>query len=157
MWENLPLVLIVIGLILLLSFFRRGRRAETKPVEIVQRLLAEVRLNLRLTEIFTPTSRMSRFMTTSWQINKNKLDFMDQPLQVTLSEAYTMAEDFNQQITAAKKHRSANYMASVDTRKLKEKLIKSREGLEEWLNSKVGTTELPWKIPGIFDDWLGKG
>ena len=156
MWENLPIVLIAIGVILLLSFFRRGRRAETKPLEITQRLLSEVRLNLRLTEIFTPTHRMSKFMTAGWQINKTELDFLGQPLQSTLSEAFMMAEDFNQQIAATKKYKSASYLASIDADRLKEKLIKSREGLEGWLQAETGTTEPPLKTPGIFDGWLGK-
>ena len=46
---------------------------------------------------------------------------------------------------------------SVDVDKLKDKLTKSREGLEKWLQAEVGTTEPSLKIPGLFDGWLGKG
>lgn len=157
MWENLPLILIGIGLILLFSFFRRGRRAETKPLDIAQRLLSEVRLNIRLIEFFIQTERASQFMTSGWQIDKDKLDFLGQSLQATLSEAYTLVEDFNQQIAAAKKYKTTSYLASIDAAKLREKLIKSREGLEEWLNSKGVSTEPSLKIPSIFDGWLGRG
>ena len=129
---------------------------ETRPQEVTEGLLSEVRLNLRLAEIFTFSHRARKFMTTTWQINKNKLDFLDQSLQITLSDAFTMAEDFNQQISAAKKYKSTSYLASIDVDKLKDKLTKSQEGLEEWLQAKVGTTEPSVKIPGVFDDWLGK-
>ena len=153
---NIPIIVTIIGLIVLQFFLRRKRTLETTPREIAQSLLSEVRLNLRLTEVFTFSYRTSKFMTTSWQINKNKLDFLNQSLQVALSDAFTMAEDFNQQIAAAKKYKSTSYMASVGVDKLKDKLTKSREGLEEWLQAKVGTIEPSVKIPGVFDGWLGR-
>ncbi len=154
--DNIPFIIMVVGLILLQFFLRRKHTRETKPQDITEGLLSEVRLNLRLAEVFTFSHRASKFMTTTWQINKNKLDFLDQPLQVTLSDAFTMAEDFNQQIAAARKYKSTSYLASIDVDKLKGKLTKSEQGLEQWLQSEVGTTETPVKIHGIFDDWLGK-
>ncbi|MDP2729407.1 MAG: hypothetical protein Q8O55_02855 [Dehalococcoidales bacterium] len=157
MLENLPVILIAIGLILLLSLFRRGRSAETRPLEIAQRLLSEVRLNLRITELFIQTQRASKLMASGWRIDKDKLDFLSQPLQATLSDAFTVVEDFNQQVAAAKKYKTTSYLAAVDADKLREKLIKSQEGLEEWFNSQGVSTEASLKMPGIFDGWLGKG
>jgi hypothetical protein len=155
--ENIPIIAIIIGLILLQFFLRRRRAPATTQQGIVQNLLAEVRLDLKLTEVFNFSQQARKFMTTSWQLHKSKLDFLDQSLQSTLSDAFTMAEDFNQQIAAAKKYKSTSYLASIDVDKLKDKLTKSREGLEEWLLSKVETKEPSPKYPGIFDDWTGKG
>ncbi|MFC2056931.1 hypothetical protein ACFLTO_05135 [Chloroflexota bacterium] len=154
--ENVPAVVMIVGLIVVQFFLRRKHKVETKPQEITEGLLSEARLNLSLCEIFTFSHRTRKFTTTTWQINKNKLDFLNQSLQVTLSDAFTMAEDFNQQISAAKKYKSTSYLAIIDVDKLKDKLTKSQEGLEEWLQATVGTTEPSMKIPGVFDDLLGK-
>ena len=154
--ENIPVIAMVIGLILLQFFLRRRRPQEVTHQGIAQNLLAEVRLNHRIAEAYTLGGKTRKFMTTSWQRYKNKLDFLDQSLQVTLSDAFTMAEDFNQQIAAAKKYKSTSYMASVNVDKLKGPLTKSEEGLGQWLQSKGGTTEPPLTIPGMFDDLLGK-
>jgi len=154
---NIPIIVTIIGLILLQFFLRRKRTLETTPREIAQSLLSEVRLNLRLVEVFTFHWRAKKFITATWQRSKNKLDFLDQSLQITLSDAFTMTEDFNQQIGAAKKYKSTSYMASVDMDKLKVTLTKSEQGLEQWLTSEVGTTEPSTKHPGIFDDWTGRG
>ncbi len=153
---NIPLIVMIVGIILLQFFLRRKHSRETKPQEITEGLLSEVRLNIRLAEVFTYSGQPRKFMTTTWQINKNKLDFLGQPLEGTLTEAFTMAEDFNQQMSAARKHKSTSYLASIDANKLKDKLTKSQEGLEEWLQAKTGTKEPSVKIPGVFDDWLGK-
>ncbi len=154
--ENIPVIATIIGLILLQLFLRRRRKPETTQQGIVENLLSEVRLNLRLAEVISSGQQIKRFMTTSWRINNNKLDFLEQSLQVTLTDAFTIAEDFNQQVAAAKKYKSTSYTASIDAIKLTEKLTKSREGLEEWLLAKTGTKEPATKTPGIFDDLIGK-
>ena len=136
--ENLPIIISIIVLIILQFFLRRRRAPAATNLGIVQGLLSEVRLNIRLTEIFTYDKPGRKFMTTSWQMYKNKLDFLEQTLQGALSDAFTMSEDYNQQIAAAKKYKSTSYLASIDVDKLKDKLTKSREGLEEWLQAKVG-------------------
>ena len=153
---NLPLIVTVIVLVLLQFFFLRKRKPQIMHREIVQSLLSEIRLNLSLVEIFRLHWRAKKFETVSWQMNKNKLDFLGQSLQVVLSDAFMMAEDFNQQIAAAKKHKSTSYMTNVNVDKLKEPLARSKEGLEEWLLAKEGMKEPPPKLPGILDDWLGR-
>ena len=155
--ENIPLIVTIIGLILFQFFFRRKRTLETTPREIAQSLLSEVRQNLRIAEAFTFHWQARKFVMTSWQRNKSKLDFLDQSLQVSISDAFVMAQDFNQQISAARKHKSASYMASVNMDKLKGLLTKNEQWLEQWLTSEAGTTEPSTKAPGIFDDWTGRG
>jgi len=155
--ENIPIIALAIGLILLQFFLRRRRPPVATHQGIAQNLLAEVKLNHRMAEAFALGQQARKFMTTSWQRHKNKLDFLDQSLQVTLSDAFMMAEDFNQQMAAAKKYKSTSYLAGIDVDKLKGTLTKSWEGLEEWLSSKGETKESPAKAPGIFDAWLGRG
>jgi len=156
-WDpgNILIIAVIIGLLLLQFFLRRRRSPATTQQQIVQDLLPEVRFNLRLAEVLTLSYQAKKFIITSWQIYQNKLDFLDQPLQATLKDAYTIAEDFNQQLSIAKKHKSSGYMASIDLAKLKEKLTKSREGLEAWLLAKTGTKEPTQKPPSMFDIFFG--
>ena len=152
---NLPFIAIVVGLILLQFFLMRRRKPKTTQQEIVQSLLSEVRVNQALAEIFHHLQKPKKFEATGWQRSKSKLDFLDQSLQVVLSDAFMMVEDFNQQIGAAKKYKSASYMVNVNVDKLKGLLIKSREGLEEWLLANIGTKDPTPKSPGLFDIWFG--
>ncbi|MBI2849648.1 MAG: hypothetical protein HYX80_01230 [Chloroflexi bacterium] len=153
---NLPFILLAIAMVVLQYFLRKRRGPAGTQQEIVQNLLAEARLDLRMAEVFDFSPRAKRFMTTTWQLNKNKLDFLDKSLQDSVSNAFMMAEDVNQQIAAAKKYKSTSYLVSVDIDKLKGLLSKSQEGLEQWLLLKVGSKNPAVKAPGLFDDLLGK-
>lgn len=153
--ENLPLILSIVGIILLQFFMRRRRKATTTHPEIVHNLLSEVKLNQALVEAFPLRQKPKKFLTTSWQISKDKLDFLNSSLQLALSDTFTTAEDFNQQIDAANKHKSAIYMASVNMDKLREPLAKSKDGLELWLMSQTGEKEPPPKYPSVFSGLFG--
>jgi len=153
--QTILIFAVIIGLLVLQFVFRRRRSPATTQQQIVESLLAEVRFNLRLADVLTLNWQAKRFITTSWQIDKNKLDFLDQSLQSTLSDAFAIAEDFNHQLGMAKKYKSSSYMANIDMAKLKEKLTQSREGLEKWLLSKTGTTEPQTKYPSITDIFFG--
>lgn len=154
--DNIPLIVSIIGLILFQFFMRRRRPKEKTQSQIVQNLLSEVRLNLSLTEVFTFDWRAKKFITTTWQRNQNKLDFLEQSTQVDISDAFMMADDYNQQINAAKKHRSTNYMASVNVDKLNEILTRIQQDLEKWLESKTGSSEPGLEAPSIFGDFTGR-
>ncbi len=153
--ENLPVFVIIAGLILLQFFLRRRRKPETTQREIVQNLLAETRLNQAVLEFFSVRQEPKKFVATTWRRNITNLSFLSQPLQAALSESFMMAEDFNQQIDAAKKHKSANYIPSLNVDKLKGLLTKSREGLEEWFVAHTGTKKPPLEYPGVFDGLFG--
>ena len=153
--ENLPIIGLIIGLILLQFFLRRRRSPVTTQQGIVESLMSEVRVNLRLAEVLSSGEQIKRFITTNWQISKNKIDFLDQSVQVNLTDAFMIADDFNLQVATSKKYKSTSYLASIDVEKLKDKLTKSKEGLEEWLVSKTGSKEPPPKTPGVFDSLLG--
>jgi len=68
------------------------------------------------------------------------VDFLPRTLQDALSTAFTLAEDSNQQIDAAKKYKSTIYLSGVDVHKLEGPLTKSKEGLEEWLKANIQQT-----------------
>ena len=153
--ENIPLIFTVIGLIFLQFFLRRGRKPAVRNQEVAEDLLLEVKINQALVETFPLRQKPKRFRATSWQMNKNKLDFLRQSLQIALSDAFTMIEDYNQQMEALKKYKSASDVVQINVGKLEEPLAKSKEGLEEWLMITTGKREPSPKYPGIFDDWFG--
>ncbi len=152
--ENIPIIVIIIGLIVLQFIFGRRRKPESTRQQIIQDLLLEVRLNQAMLESYHQRQKPKKFEVNDWKRSKDKLDFLGQSLQRSLSDAYMIIEDFNKQIDEAKKYNSASYMASVNTDKLKEPLTKCRQGLQEWL--RASTAANPPKRPGILDEWLGR-
>jgi len=153
--ENIPIIAMIIGLIVLQFFLRRRRKPETGQRYIAESLMSEIRVNLRLAEVLSEGEQIKRFITTSWKINKNKIDFLEQPVQSALTDAFTIAEDFNQQVAASRKYKSTSYIASIDVQKLKAKLTNSKEGLEQWFLNTTGSKEPPPQSPGMFDSLLG--
>ena len=152
--ENLPIILLIAGLVVLQFIAGRRRKPESSRQQIIQNLLLEVRLNQAMLESYHQRQKPKKFQTNDWTRNKDKIDFLGQSLQRNLSDAYMIIEDFIHQIDEAKKYRSANYMASVNPDKLKEPLAKCRQGLQEWLLA--STAANPPKRPNILDEWLGR-
>lgn len=153
--ENVPLILVIVGVILLQFFLMKKRNPEVTYRETVQSLLSEVRLNQALVETFHLRQKPKKFEATSWRRTQNKLDFLNQPLQVSLSDAFIIVEDFNHQVEAAKKHGSTSYVANLRVDRLKELLAKSRQGLEQWIKKNTGLKEPPPKYPGLLDGLFG--
>lgn len=154
--ETLPLLLGAIALILFQYFIRPKRSPALNQQDLVQNLAAEVRLNLRVAEFFSFEYKARSFLTTTWHLNKNKLDFLDTALQRDISDAFILAEDYNHQIGEARKNKSTSYMANINIDKLKTLLARCQEGLEQWLLLKTGSRNPPEKTPGMFEDLLGK-
>lgn len=152
--DKLPIIVTIVILILVQFFMRRGRKPEVAQRDVVQSLLSEVRLNLAIIEIFTFDMKTKKFEVTSWRRNKDKLGFLDQQVQTALADAFTLIEDFNQQIDAARRSRSSSYLGSIDVKKLQKPLNRSREGLEAWLQSGGGESA-PDKPSGLSDIFLG--
>ena len=149
-----PLILAIVVLIFL-YFLRRGRKPEISHREIARGLLSEVRLNQAIVGTFDQRKKPKKLEVVSWRRNKPKLDFLGRSLQGVLSDAFSIIEDFNQQIEAVKKHKSTNYMGTLNVDKLKGPLAKSRQGLEEWLLANVGKKEPRPEYPGMFDSMFG--
>ena len=153
--DNLPVIATIIGLIVLQFVLRRRRSPAKTQQEVVQGLMSEVRLNLRLVDVLIDGEQIKRFIATQWKMNKDKIDFLDQSLQGAITDAFTIAEDYNQQIASAKKYKTVHYIASINEGKMKEKLTRSKEGLEAWLLETTGSTD-PTETSGFFDDLIGK-
>lgn len=153
--DNLPLIIGLIALIAFQYFMRRRRPALTNQTQIAQGLLSEVRLNLRIADSFSYELRTRKFMTTTWKMAQNKLDFLGQETQTAITDAFTLADDYNQQISDAKKFKSTSYLSAINIDRLKENLAKSEEGLTAWLKMKTGSADTQIKTPGIFGDWTG--
>lgn len=154
--DNLPLVIGAVALVFFQYVLRRRRGPAGNQNDIVQDLLGEVKLDIRLAELFAVKWQTKKFMTTTWQLNKDKLDFLDKAAQVSISDAFVMAEDFNQRMEAARKSRSNADMAGADMGKLQELLVVCREALEQWLLLKVGSKNPPLKARSMFDNLLGR-
>ena len=147
--RNLIILLPILLLILFNIFFRKRRGERTQP-EIVTSLLSEIALNQQIMEAFIQKWQARKFRTDSWQRNKDKLGFLDQELQNTLARAFSLAEEFNRDIDSARKYKSSSYLAGISADKLREPLARSRQGLEEWLQSSGGQATMTTGRRGLF-------
>jgi len=148
-WQNLALIAVVI-IILIASIFLKKRKGESAPMLIAMGLLREVDKNQKLMEAFLFHWKAKKFKTETWKNNEEKLDFLDEELQIALSDAFEMAEEFNEQIEAATKHKTSSYLAAIQVDRLREPLAESRQRLEEWIQENWGKTELYPKRRGFF-------
>lgn len=153
---NVPLIVGIILLLLLWVLLMRKRNPEKERRTIVQSLLSEVRLNQAVLELCRVGEEPKKFSVTNWRINKDRLAFLTQSLQVDLYGGYDIAEDFNHQIDVAKKHSVTGYAGYIDTDRLTEPLAKCREGLEDWLKANGGLSSGPSiEYPSMFDTLFG--
>jgi len=143
-----PIIGIVV--IMALNFLFRGRKAEKGPMEMVMALLSDIRHNERIVDSFRFNSQPKKFKTGSWKRNQAKLSFLDQELQTTLSQAFGIAEEFNKDVDAARKYKSASYLANVNVSRLSKPLADSKRGLEEWLQANTGKQDMLPRRRGLF-------
>jgi hypothetical protein len=148
-------VIVIIGLIIVQIFLTRRRKGGRSEEGMVQSLILEVRLNQAIVETYDRREKPKAFTVTSYQLYKNKLDFLNSPLQNSLADAYMLIDDFNQQIKAMKNYKSSGYLITFDIHRLDEPLRKSREGLEQWLQINTGSKEPTTEYPGMFDSLFG--
>ncbi len=130
----------VIILILVNVFFKKNQE-QKRRLAVVRSLLSEINYNQKLMESFSLRWQAKKFKTGSWKRNRDKMDYIDQSLHATLASAHEIADEFNREIDAAKKHKSASYLASIQVDRLREPLAKSKQGLEEWLQLNKGRKE----------------
>jgi len=154
--EVMPIILTVIGLIAIQWFLRRkGGSSSSSQQYIVHALLSDIRVNLRLVEILMDGEQIKRFAINGWKINREKIEFLNQNLQSALTESFDIAQDYNDQVATTKQFKTTNYVANIDTVKLKDRLQKCKSALEDWLMTNVGTTD-PGGKTGIFDSLIGR-
>jgi len=131
------IIIPIIILIVLSVVMRRRRPAEKTEPEIVGSLFLDVNENLRLMGRFSLQGRPKKFRTDSWKRNSEKVGFLAQSLRDTLSQAFALAEDFNQRIDRARKERASVYLTGIDVHRLEAPLTESKKGLEEWIRANM--------------------
>ena len=125
-------------ILLAVNVFFRKQQEQKRRLEVVRSLLSEISYNQKHMEAFAFQWQTKKFKIGNWKRNKDKMDYIDQSLHATLSGAYEIVEEFNREIDAAKKYKSVSYLASIQVDRLKKPLIKSTQGLEEWLQLNKG-------------------
>jgi len=124
----IPLIMFII-----FNVVFKKHREQQRQQAVVKGLLSETDYNSKLVESFSMQSQMKNFKTSTWKRNRDKMDYIDQSLYSTLADAYEIADGFNRDIDAAKKHKSTSYIAGIDVSRLIKPLTKSKQGLEEWI------------------------
>ena len=142
-------VVLSLALIVAVFSFLRGRGSVMQRPEVVQFVLYDVKMNQSLVEAFYIREKPRRFEKSNWEINKNRIGFLDESLKETLKMTFDMVEDINQDIKLVKKNKTSHQ--SINVAKLVDPLATCRKGLEDWMMENVGTTELPTKYPSIWD------
>jgi len=153
--EVMPVILVVIGLIAIQLFLRRKGGSSSSHQHVVHAILSDIRVNLRLVEILMEGEQIKRFAINGWNTCRNDIEFLSQNLQSALIDAFDIAQDYNEQVASTKRFQTTNYVASIDTIKLKDRLQKCKSSLEDWLMTNVGTTD-PGGKTGIFDSLIGR-
>ena len=139
--KTLSYVVPVIIFIFINIFFKKQQKQKRRQ-SVVRRLLSEIEYNQKLVQASLLQWQVKKFKTGNWKRNKDKMDYIDQSLHATLVSAYEIAEEFNREIDAAKKYKSASYLVSIQMDRLREPLAQSKQGLEEWLQLNKGKEKI---------------
>jgi hypothetical protein len=134
--------IIPVVILLVVNVFFRKQHEQKRRLTVVKRLLSEINYNQELVEAFSFRWQTKKFKVGNWKRNKDKMDYIDQSLHATLAGAYEIAEEFNREIDAAKKHKSPGYLANIRVDRLTEPLARSKQGLEEWLRLNKGKEKI---------------
>ena len=153
--EVMPVVLVIIGLIAIQFFLRRKNTSPSSHQHVVHSILSDIRINLRLVQVLMDGEQIKRFAINGWNTSRNNIEFLSQNLQSALTDAFNIVQDYNEQVATTKQFKTSNYVASIDTVKLKDQLEKCKSALEDWLMNNVGTTD-PGGKTGMFDMIIGR-
>ncbi len=148
---NLPVLLVIVGVLVLFSMLTRGRPDATR-YDVAESLLAEVKLNLAMAGAFHLLGKPRRFEVASWGRNRERIKFLGKQLQAALEDAYKQAAMLNQQIDAARKR--GKDAGKVDISPIKEPLARSRQGLEEWFLQSTGSRDPRPRYPNVLDGFF---
>jgi hypothetical protein len=153
--EFMPVVLVIIGLIGIQFFLRRKGGPPSSQKYVVHAILSDIRINLRLVQVLIDGEQIKRFAVNGWKTNRNNIEFLNQNLQSALTDAFDITQDYNEQVATTKQFKTSNYVASIDTEKLKDRLKRCKSALEDWLMNNVGTID-PGGKTGMFDMIIGR-
>jgi hypothetical protein len=151
---NIPVIIAAIAVIVIWIIIRKRNPFSVSPTQIVNTLLSDVRINLRLIDVVLQGEQIKRFSIIGMKTYNNSLDFLKKSVREALLETYAIAQDYNQQVTESHA-KGAGYTGTIDAQRMKDRLRQSKSGLEDWLMSHTGTIE-PGGKGGIFDSLLGR-
>lgn len=135
-WSEIGKVLSYLTPLIMFILFNvlfRKQKEQQRRLSVVKGLLSEIDYNSKLAESFSLQSQTKEFKTATWKRNKDKMDYIDQSLYLTLADAYEIADGFNREIDKAKNYKSTSYLVGINAERLVKPLAKSRQGLEEWI------------------------
>ena len=130
------MIIPLIGLIVF-SFVMKRRKTENTPQDIASSLLSDLNTNQGIMERFSSQTRPIKLKIGSWQRNNAKLGFLDDATRSSVNNFFRMAEDFNQQMDAAKRFKTTSYISGINTERMEGPLDKSTEGLQEWMKANM--------------------
>jgi hypothetical protein len=151
--ERLLFVAAIIAFLALFSLLR-GRNPRRARAEIVRTLLSETRINLILVDTFDRQPTPRRFETTTWQLHRKKIDYLEKTIQADMENAFGLALDYNERLRAAKKSKSTGKVP-LDLEGMKAPLLRVKEGLEDWLLANVGGID-PQEQRSMIDGMFGR-
>jgi hypothetical protein len=125
-----------IGLIVLLLIWNimRRRRSGNSNMAAATAVLENINENLRILEERLSNYQLkNKFQTGSWKAYKDRMGFLGTELTAKLNETFTLADDFNMRIEAAKKSNNMSTLQDMQVERLREPLTKSKEGIVAWL------------------------
>ena len=130
------IIVLFIG-VLILNYWVRIRRQLKSPLGMATLILANINYNERRVENFGFHRGAGKMKTGAWKKNKNKVDFLPQELQMSLSQLFDMVEEVNDRIDAARSFKSDSYMSGIDVSKLKAPLAENKERLYDWIQDNM--------------------
>jgi hypothetical protein len=152
--DLLPILIVIVVVLVLWVIFRRRKSFAAPQVRIVNDLLSDTRINLRLVEVMINGEQIKHFCLNGWNMNKGNTGFLRKSLQEALTETYELAESYNRQVQESRE-KGGGYIGTVDTERMVQRLYQVKSGLEDWLMSTTGTIE-PGGKGGRFDILLGR-
>jgi hypothetical protein len=133
-WQDYIFIILLLA-VLVWSMTRR-RRAGNSPGDAAIGILGDVNMNLKiLDERMTNWNSKKKFQTSGWKLYKDRLAFLDPALFSSISESFTLVEDFNSRIDSARKNKVMATLQDMPLEKMRGPLTKSKEGLTSWLRT----------------------
>jgi hypothetical protein len=126
--------LIPVILFLVFNVLLKKQQEQKRRVTAVKSLVLEIEHNQKLMESFSMEWKIKKFKTTTWEKNKDKMDYLeDKGLYSTLIDTYEITNEFNREMVMAKEYGSTSYLAGIKLDRLRDPLLRSINGLQEWL------------------------
>ena len=137
-WTTWIIIALIAGL--LVWNVTRRRKSGSLNLDIAMGIMANIDDCLRTIEVrlAEPQSK-KKFQNAAWRAFNKKIGFLSSDLVATLTEAFTMVEDFNQRIDTARKNKMLSTLQDLPVEKLKAPMLKAKEGMTAWL--KTGYTD----------------